>query len=59
MAARAPTAQPPTSDAERTLAALAEVREGTFALLAGLSDQQLTRVHSPMPGRARARSAPV
>ncbi len=48
MAARAPTAHPHAPDAEQLLAALGEVREGTFALLAGLSDEQLTAVLSPI-----------
>jgi gamma-glutamyl hercynylcysteine S-oxide synthase len=48
MAARAPTAQPHSPDAERALQAMAEVRDGTFALLSRCSDEQLAQAHSPI-----------
>jgi len=48
MAARAPTAQHPTHDAERMLDVMAEVRAGTLALTGSLDDGQLSRVLSPI-----------
>jgi gamma-glutamyl hercynylcysteine S-oxide synthase len=50
MAARAldPTSPPPSADAAQALAAMDGARERTLALVAGLSDRQLERVHSPI-----------
>ncbi len=39
---------PLSPDAEQALAAMAAVRERTLALVAGLEDEQLERVHSPI-----------
>jgi iron(II)-dependent oxidoreductase len=48
MAARAPTAHHLTPDAERMFCALEEARARTLALLDGCTDEQLTRVYSPI-----------
>jgi gamma-glutamyl hercynylcysteine S-oxide synthase len=48
MAARAPTVQSLTPDAERMLEAMAEAREGMFSVLANCSEEQLTQRHSPI-----------
>jgi gamma-glutamyl hercynylcysteine S-oxide synthase len=48
MASRAVKTTPLSPDAEQVLLAMDEVRELTLALVAGLSDEQLQRVHSPI-----------
>jgi gamma-glutamyl hercynylcysteine S-oxide synthase len=48
MASRAVKTTPLSPDAEQVLLAMDEARELTLALVAGLSDEQLQRVHSPI-----------
>jgi iron(II)-dependent oxidoreductase len=48
MAARAVKTNPLSNGAEQMLMALNDARRGTLALIAGLSDEQLERVHSPI-----------
>ena len=48
MAARAVKTNPLTPDAEQILCALGAARERTLALVAGLDDDALERVHSPI-----------
>jgi iron(II)-dependent oxidoreductase len=48
MAARAVQTSPPSPDTEQALSALVMVRERTLGLVAGLSAEQLERVHSPI-----------
>jgi len=48
MAVRAEQTNPLSPDAEQALSALGAARERTLALVAGLSDQELEAVHSPI-----------
>jgi gamma-glutamyl hercynylcysteine S-oxide synthase len=48
MAAHAAKTTPPSPDAERTLCALEAARDRTLALVAGIGDRDLARVHSPI-----------
>jgi iron(II)-dependent oxidoreductase len=48
MAARAEPTDHLAPDAEQVLAALDEAREGTLSLIAGIADEQLEAVHSPI-----------
>jgi iron(II)-dependent oxidoreductase len=48
MAARAFKTNPLSPDAEQMLVAMDETRESTLALVAGLSEEDLERVHSPL-----------
>jgi iron(II)-dependent oxidoreductase len=48
MAARAVKTNPLSNGAEQMLMAMDDAREGTLALIAALSEQELERVHSPI-----------
>ena len=48
MAARAVKTNPLSPDVEQALSALGDARQHTLALVEGLSDEQLERVHSPI-----------